>query len=262
MKKPRRSAANTTQGQARQQLLKNGKETRTWDLSVTQCFQHRATLAGPNRLAHFPARWRKVTPHVATLSHRYLVRKNKKTPASGDTGARRMRPTEGRTPSEGRLAGYGAGVNWFQDWRWRHPFGSRAPITMTDFGGKNEIGASALWTVSAAAPTICAHPAAIGAIHAVSVRTTHFDLRAGRTPLPSQLSASVSCHLRMALICDLRFPLVCGPQHSAISPYAELIRWPQHAQHPRHGRSFWPMRYLARTCAYCSKSHWWRGNLR
>ena len=65
--------------------------------------------------------------------------------------------------------------------------------------------------------------------------------RAGRTPLPSQLSASVSCHLRMALICDLRFPLVCGPQHSAISPYAELIRWPQHAQHPGHGRSFSPM---------------------
>ena len=62
------------------------------------------------------------------------------------------------------------------------------------------------------------------------------DRRAGRTPLPSQLSASVSCHLRMALICDLRFPLVCGPQHSAISPYAELIRWPQHAQHPGHGR--------------------------
>ena len=59
---------------------------------------------------------------------------------------------------------------------------------------------------------------------------------AGRTPLPSQSSASVSCHLRMALICDLRFPLVCGPQHSAISPYAELIRWPQHAQQPGHGR--------------------------
>ncbi len=94
-----------------------------------------------------------------------------------------MRPPGGRTPSGDRLAGYGAGVNWFQDWRWRHPFGSRAPITMTDFGGKNEIGASALWTVSAAAPTICAHPAAIGAIHAVSVRTTHFDLRALRTAL-------------------------------------------------------------------------------
>ena len=72
------------------------------------------------------------------------------------------------------------------------------------------------------------------------------DRRAGRTPLPSQLSASVSCHLRMALICDLRFPLVCGPQHSAISPYAELIRWPQHAQHPGHGRRRSPMWYLER----------------
>jgi hypothetical protein len=29
-----------------------------------------------------------------------------------------------------------------------------------------------------------------------------FAFLAGRTPLPSQLSASVSCHLRMALICD------------------------------------------------------------
>ena len=37
--------------------------------------QHRATLAGVNRLAHFPARWRKVAAHVATLSHRHSVRK-------------------------------------------------------------------------------------------------------------------------------------------------------------------------------------------
>ena len=36
-----------------------------------------------------------------------------KAPASCDTGARRMRPPEGRTPSECRLAGYGAGVKAF-----------------------------------------------------------------------------------------------------------------------------------------------------
>ena len=36
-----------------------------------------------------------------------------KAPASSDTGARRMRPPEGRTPSECRLAGHGAGVKAF-----------------------------------------------------------------------------------------------------------------------------------------------------
>ena len=33
---------------------------------------------------------------------------HKKAPASSDTGARRMRPPEGRTPSKNRLSGYGA----------------------------------------------------------------------------------------------------------------------------------------------------------
>jgi len=198
-----------------------------------------------------------------------------------------MRPPEGRTPSEGRLAGYGAGVNWFQDWRWRHPFGSRAPITMTDFGGKNEIGASARRAVAAVTSSIGGHSAALGSIDAITVGATHFDLRAGRTPLPSHNGIGYSFpgsftpheqHPGQSWCFAGRTPLpsqivVAGYEiRHCPHPLPHLHRTsdkmrsqsplvvPQlsqrqhlpcsHSGHPGHGRSFSLMRYLSRTCTW------------
>ena len=166
---------------------------------------------------------------------------HKKAPASSDTGARRMRPPEGRTPSEGRLAGHGAGVKAFAASAHASSVGTDAvwrpsDRTILTFAlARVAVPIRGLGTNHDAAPCRRKRDRALRIVGSIdtcihrwwtsrrarfdtrSYRLCNsFDLRAGRTPLPS---------------------------HNGIG-YSLPGSFTPHAQHPRQGRSFWPMRYL------------------
>ena len=89
-------------------------------LPLRSCRETRVVCVSMKRTLPPPAAYvKQMLEKSATNRHHRRTHKeslwvgHEKTPASGDTGARRMRPPEGRTPSEGRLAGHGAGVKAF-----------------------------------------------------------------------------------------------------------------------------------------------------
>lgn len=168
----------------------------------------------------------KSRPNFATLSHRYLVRKHKKAPASSDTGAgemglkRRKRQhqapaTTGEVTSEGRLSGYGAGgkrSNFTEPVA--PPFSHQLlanllPCQARAFGAIHGLPRIVERLCGDSAETsVCGSAMSDALVSFLPVSDSYFgfhvcSFRAVRTPLPSQSSTRVRCHFHMREISRL-----------------------------------------------------------